>query len=125
LPSIDIDLSFNRIIALSVAPSSSAAYLAAAVLVDDFTPEGRAPSTNRLRLGPSPAGATRSASRSNSCNAKKSEHIKLVEPPPPERVFDDIEALRKTATLKVSRRVVPVNVAVKRPSNNVFFRCPR
>jgi hypothetical protein len=56
-------------------------------------------------------------------DAKKPEHIKLVDPPPPESVFDDVEALRKVATLKVSRRVVTVNVAVKRPSNNVFFRC--
>jgi hypothetical protein len=56
-------------------------------------------------------------------DAKKPEHIKLVEPPPPESVFDDVEALRKVATLKVSRRVVPVNVTVKRPANNVYFRC--
>ena len=43
--------------------------------------------------------------------------------PAPESVFDDIEALRKTATIKVSRRVVPVNVAVGKPPNNVYFRC--
>lgn len=49
--------------------------------------------------------------------------LKVVPPPEPESVFDDVEALRKVATLKVSRRVVPVNVAVKRPANNVFFRC--
>jgi hypothetical protein len=54
-------------------------------------------------------------------DAKKPD-IKLVEAEPTS-VFDDIEALRKTATLKVSRRVVPVNVAVKRPPNNVYFRC--
>jgi hypothetical protein len=48
--------------------------------------------------------------------------LKVV-PASPESVFDDIEALRKTATLKVSRRVVPVNVAVRRPPNNVYFRC--
>jgi hypothetical protein len=54
--------------------------------------------------------------------AKKSEHIRLVEQPSPESVFDDVEALRKVATLKVSRKVVPVNVAVKRPPNNVYFR---
>ena len=30
--------------------------------------------------------------------------------------------MRKTATIKVSRRVVPVNVAVKKPANNVYFR---
>ena len=48
--------------------------------------------------------------------------IKLVKTEP-ESIFDNIEELRKTATLKVSRRVVPVNVAVKRPANNVYFRC--
>jgi len=53
--------------------------------------------------------------------AKKPD-IKLVESAP-ECVFDDIEALRKVATLKVSRRVVPINMAVKRPPNNVYFRC--
>jgi len=54
---------------------------------------------------------------------KKPDHIKLVDAPEPDSVFDDIEALRKTATVKVSRRVIPVNVAVKKPPNNVFFRC--
>jgi hypothetical protein len=52
----------------------------------------------------------------------KPEHIKLVEPAA-ESIFDNIDDLRRVATLKVSRRVVPVNVAVKRPANNVFFRC--
>ena len=33
----------------------------------------------------------------------------------PEFVFDDIEALRKTATIKVSRKLVPINVAVSKP----------
>jgi hypothetical protein len=50
------------------------------------------------------------------------EHIKLVDTPPPESVFDDVEGLRKVAVLKVSRRVIPVNVAVRRPSNHVYFR---
>ena len=49
--------------------------------------------------------------------------IKLVETAAPEGVFDDIESLRRTAVLKVSRRVVAVNVAVTRPPNNVYFRC--
>jgi hypothetical protein len=49
--------------------------------------------------------------------------LKLVEPAPAESVFDDVEGLRKVATLKVSRRVMVVNVAVKKPANNVFFRC--
>jgi hypothetical protein len=52
----------------------------------------------------------------------KKPDIKLVETAP-ESVFDDIETLRKTATLKVSRRVVPINVAVRKPPNNVYFRC--
>jgi hypothetical protein len=41
----------------------------------------------------------------------------------PENVFNDIDGLRKVATLKVSRKVVSVNVAVKKPANNVYFRC--
>jgi hypothetical protein len=49
--------------------------------------------------------------------------IKLVDTVEPESVFDDIETLRRTATLKVSRRVVAVNVAVRRPPSNVYFRC--
>jgi hypothetical protein len=57
-------------------------------------------------------------------DAKKSaEHIKLVPQETPENIFDDIEGLRKVATLKVSRKVVPVNVSVRRPPNNVYFRC--
>jgi hypothetical protein len=48
--------------------------------------------------------------------------LKIVPPPAPENVFDDVEALRKIATLKVSRRVVPVNVAVRKPPNSVYFR---
>ena len=41
----------------------------------------------------------------------------------PDSIFDDIEGLRKTATIKVSRRLVPVNVSVGKPKNNVYFRC--
>jgi hypothetical protein len=52
----------------------------------------------------------------------KRPDIKLIKAAP-ESIFDNIEELRKSATLKVSRRVVPVNVTVKRPANNVFFRC--
>jgi hypothetical protein len=54
--------------------------------------------------------------------AKKPD-LKVVDDAEPESVFDDIETLRKTAAVKVSRRVVPVNVTVKKPPNNVFFRC--
>jgi len=39
-------------------------------------------------------------------------------------VFDDVEGLRKVATLKVSRRVVPINVAVEAsPPKDSYFRC--
>ena len=41
----------------------------------------------------------------------------------PDSIFDDIETLRKSATLKVTRRVVTTNVVVGKPKNNVFFRC--
>jgi hypothetical protein len=49
--------------------------------------------------------------------------LQAVETPAPEDVFNDIEGLRKTATLKVSRRVVTTHVAVRKPPNNVYFRC--
>jgi hypothetical protein len=52
----------------------------------------------------------------------KKPDIKLVDDPAPESVFDDIEGLRRTATLKVSRKVVTVHIAVKKPPNNVYFR---
>ena len=55
-------------------------------------------------------------------DASSKPDLKIVPPPAPENVFDDVEALRKVATLKVSRRVVPVNVAVRKPPNNVYFR---
>ena len=48
--------------------------------------------------------------------------LELVDTPT-DSVFDDIEALRKTATIKVTRRVVAVNVAVGKPKNNIYFRC--
>jgi hypothetical protein len=41
----------------------------------------------------------------------------------PESIFDDLATLRRTAALKVSRRVIPVNVTVQKPKNNTFFRC--
>jgi hypothetical protein len=47
--------------------------------------------------------------------------LKIVPPPAPENVFDDVEALRKIATLKVSRRVVPVNVAVRKTGDRTIF----
>src|SRR5262249_26049727 len=37
-------------------------------------------------------------------------------------VFDDLEGLRRNATLKVTRRVLTLHVAVKKPPNNVYFR---
>ena len=49
--------------------------------------------------------------------------LELVEDSAPGSIFDDLETLRKTATLKVSRRVVQVNMTVGKPKNNVYFRC--
>src|SRR5262245_4277359 len=51
--------------------------------------------------------------------AKKLELVDTA----PDSVFDDLDTLRKTATIKVSRRVVPINVAVSKPKNNTYFRC--
>jgi hypothetical protein len=48
--------------------------------------------------------------------------LELVDTPP-ESVFDDIEALRKTAAITVTRQPVQVNVMVGKPRNNVYFRC--
>src|SRR5262245_16049420 len=55
-------------------------------------------------------------------DGKKPEHVKLVEDPPPESIFDDIEGLRRNAVLKVTRKTVAPRVAVKKPPNNVYFR---
>ena len=55
-------------------------------------------------------------------DASSKPGLKIVPPPASENVFDDVEALRTVATLKVSRRVVPVNVAVRKPPNSVYFR---
>ena len=49
--------------------------------------------------------------------------LELVEDSAPGSIFDDLETLRKTATLKVSRRVVQVNMTVGKPKNNVYFQC--
>jgi hypothetical protein len=48
--------------------------------------------------------------------------LKVVPSPEPESVFNDVEGLRKVATLKVSRKIIAVNVAVRKPANNVYFR---
>jgi hypothetical protein len=40
----------------------------------------------------------------------------------PDSIFDDIETLRRTATIKVSRRAVQINVSVGKPKNNIYFR---
>jgi hypothetical protein len=65
-------------------------------------------------------------------DAKKSEHIKLVESPEklkaegnPGSVFDDLASLRKASKLIVQRKAVLVNVAVDKPPNNSYFRCHR
>jgi hypothetical protein len=51
----------------------------------------------------------------------KKPEIKLVESAP-EDIFNDLENLRHTATLKVTRRVVTTNIKVRKPPNNVYFR---
>jgi len=50
--------------------------------------------------------------------------LEVIEPDTaaPDSVFDDIEALRQTATIKVSRRIITVNVSVGKPKNSVYFR---
>lgn len=53
----------------------------------------------------------------------KRPELKIVADSAPEDIFNDLDALRKTATLKVSRRAVPVNVAVRKPADNIYFRC--
>jgi hypothetical protein len=59
----------------------------------------------------------------------KPEGMSMVEKPKlelfdsaPGSVFDDIDALRKTATLKVRTRIVPFNVPVGKPQPYVYFR---
>jgi hypothetical protein len=47
--------------------------------------------------------------------------IKLV-PTDPADIFNDIAGLRKTATLKVTRKKLLINVSVGRPADNVHFR---
>ncbi|HEY1884776.1 MAG TPA: hypothetical protein VGG86_01850 [Roseiarcus sp.] len=40
-----------------------------------------------------------------------------------ESIFSDIKNLRTSATPKIGRKVVQVNITVGKPPNNVFFRC--
>jgi hypothetical protein len=54
---------------------------------------------------------------------KKPDHLKLVASASPEDIFDDVEALRKVAEHKVQRRVVQVNMAVRKPPDNAHFQC--
>ena len=49
--------------------------------------------------------------------------LELVETPPADSIFNDVEALRRTTDLKVNRRVVQVNVAIGKPRSNIYFRC--
>jgi hypothetical protein len=43
--------------------------------------------------------------------------------PTPEDIFNDIAALRKVSEHKVQRRVVPVNMSVRKPPDNAYFQC--
>jgi hypothetical protein len=54
---------------------------------------------------------------------KKPDHLKLVASSTAEDIFNDVEALRKVAELKVQRRVVPVNMSVRNPPDNAYFQC--
>jgi hypothetical protein len=53
----------------------------------------------------------------------KKPDLKLVSGGAAEDIFNDIESLRKVAELKVQRRVVPVNMSVRKPPDNGFFQC--
>jgi len=56
-------------------------------------------------------------------NEKSAPKLELVEPPPPESIFDDLDTLRKVSEIKVQRKQLKVNVTVGKPRNNVYFRC--
>ena len=53
----------------------------------------------------------------------KKPDLKLVAGGAAEDIFNDIESLRKTAELKVQRRVIPVSMDVRKPPNNGYFQC--
>jgi hypothetical protein len=93
---------------------------------DGVPPPAKSRGNGAAADAPAPeASATQSArgeTSPKSDSPEKSERVKLDDAPP-ETIFDDLANLRRTATLRVSRRVIPVNVAVRKPANNVFFRC--
>jgi hypothetical protein len=53
----------------------------------------------------------------------KKPDLRLVAQSAPEDIFDEIEALRKASPLKVSRRAIPINIAVRKPPDNGYFQC--
>src|SRR5262245_38091716 len=53
---------------------------------------------------------------------KRPEHVRLVEEPPAESIFDDIAALRKVSPLNVQRRRIITNVSVGKPPTDCYFR---
>src|SRR6516162_8217281 len=53
---------------------------------------------------------------------RPTEHVKLVEPPTPESVFDDIAALRKVSPLTVQRKKIITSVSVGKPPTDCYFR---
>ena len=53
----------------------------------------------------------------------KKPDLKLVAGGAAEDIFNDIESLRKTAELKVQRRVIPISMDVRKPPANGYFQC--
>jgi hypothetical protein len=72
---------------------------------------------------PTDAAAMPASGKGAKAEDRKPDHLKLVPGGAPESIFDDIEGLRKVAELKVQRRVVPVNMTVRKPPDNGYFQC--
>jgi hypothetical protein len=85
---------------------------------DDPTPEVDARPPNDK--GPPPDAA--SVPIDAKPNAKKLD-LKLVSGGAPEDIFNDVEALRKVAELKVQRRTVAINMEVRKPPDNGYTQC--
>ena len=49
--------------------------------------------------------------------------LELVDEPPPDSIFDDLDALRKASVITVKRKIIKGNVTVGKPKNNIYFRC--
>jgi hypothetical protein len=53
---------------------------------------------------------------------KRPEHVRLLDDPPADSVFDDVEALRKVSPLTVQRKRIITNVSVGKPPTDCYFR---